>query len=202
MLGALRLLFLVLAVAAGPTGLAAGELNDAAQRGDVAAVDRLLASGGNINEREPTGETPLISAALAGQNKVVTDLLRRGADITVRNNRGLSAINAAAYAGDLESVKLLIAAGADLDDANNHFKVTPLILASEANAVGVVSYLLDKGARIENTERAGYTALSRAGFKWKWDAVTVLLKAGAVCQPKDLVGSWYDECVKRKAATP
>lgn len=195
-----RLLCVAVAITAAPAALAAGEINDAARRGDVAALDRLLASGGNIEEREKTGETPLISAALAGQSKAVAALLQHKADITVRNNRGLSAINAAAYAGDLESVKLLIAAGAQVDDANNHFKVTPLILAAEADAADVIGYLLDKGANIEATERHGYTALSRAGFKWKWQAVTTLLKAGAVCQPKDKAGTWYDECIKRRVA--
>ena len=62
-----------------------------------------------------------------------------------------------------------------------------------------MQFLIERGANLEQQERHGYTALTRAGFKERWDIVAILLKSGAECQPKDKVGGWSDVCSKRKA---
>lgn len=177
----------------------AGPLQDAARSGDLNQVQKLLDSGGNLEDRDGTKETPLLSAALAGQAEVVAALIKRGADITVRNDRGLTPLHAAAYGGNLDVVKLLVEAGAAVNDADDKFKVTPLILAAEENHADVLQFLIDHGAKLEQQERHGYTALTRAGFKERWDIVAILLKSSAECQPKDKVGGWSDACGKRKA---
>jgi ankyrin repeat protein len=187
----------VVIVSAAP--VSAGPLHDAARSGDLDQIRKLLDSGGSIEDRDATKETPLISAALASHPEIVAELIKRGADVMARNDRGLTALHAAAYHGDIASAQALLGAGAAVNDADDKFKVTPLILASEENHVDVVEALLDHGANLEQQERHGYTALTRAGFKERWDAISVLLKRGGECQPKDKVGAWYDACTKRKA---
>lgn len=177
----------------------AGPLHDAARSGDLEQVRKLIDSGAHIEDRDKTQETPLISGALAGHAEIVAELLKRGADVMARNDRGLTALHAAAYRGDLASAQVLLGAGAAVNDAADKFKVTPLILASEENHPDVVTALLDHGANLEQQERHGYTALTRAGFKERWDAISLLLKRGAECQPKDKVGGWFDVCNKQKA---
>ena len=191
------------AVAGCASSAFASELHDAARSGDVEQVQQLLDSGASLEDRDSTQETPLLSAALAGQTAVVEDLIKRGADIMARNDRGLTPLHAAAFSGDLEAVKLLVAAGAAVNDGEGKFKVTPLIVAAEEDRVEIVRFLIDHSANLEQQERHRYTALTRAGFKEHWDAVQLLLRSGAECQPADVAGkAWNTECNKRMAELP
>jgi uncharacterized protein len=178
----------------------AGALHNSARQGDAAGLVRLLGLGASLEERDATGETPLISASLAGQADVVAELIKRGAQVMARNNRGMTPLHAASYGGSLRVVRLLVDAGAAVNDADDKFKVTPLIVAAEEDHVDVVQFLIDHGANLEQQERHGYTALTRAGFKERRDTIALLLKSGAVCQPKEKVGEvWFNNCSARKA---
>jgi YHS domain-containing protein len=73
-------LLAVLALVLGATGAAvASELHDTAGSGDLAAVERLLAQGAGVDACGPNAETPLMAAALAGQDALAAALLARGA---------------------------------------------------------------------------------------------------------------------------
>jgi YHS domain-containing protein len=73
-------LLAVLALVLGATGAAvASELHDTAGSGDLAAVERLLAQGAGVDACGPNAETPLMAAALAGQEALAAALLARGA---------------------------------------------------------------------------------------------------------------------------
>jgi ankyrin repeat protein len=177
------------------------EINNAARRGDIQAVSKLLDQGVAADAKDETGETPLLSASLAGHADVVAVLVKRGAGMESRNDRGLTPLHGAAYAGSLETVRLLVDSGAAVNDAQNVFKVTPLIVAAEEGHADVISFLADHGADLEWTERAGYTALSRAVFRDHPDTIDALLKAGAKCQSKDRIGPRASaSCEKRSAA--
>jgi ankyrin repeat protein len=63
-----------------------------ASAGDLAAVERLLAGGAEVDgaevdERGRNAETPLIAATLAGRRDVAEVLLARGADVQLRPDR-------------------------------------------------------------------------------------------------------------------
>ena len=177
------------------------EINDAARRGDLPAVSKLLDQGVAPDAKDETGETPLLSASLGGHADVVAILDERGAKTGSRNDRGLTPLHGAAYAGSLETVRLLVESGAAVNDAENVFKVTPLIVAAEEGHADVISFLAGHGADLEWTERAGYTALSRATFRDHPEAINALLKAGAKCQSKDRIGPLASaSCEKRSAA--
>lgn len=181
----------------------AGPLHDAAVAGDGAAIDALLKAGADINELNQSGETPLLVAALAGKVKIVDKLMVLGADATIRNDRGMTALHAAAFFGEGEEVSLLIgdsphAARIDINDHDNKFGVTPLIVAAEENKGNIVAALIGYGADIEITERHGYTALTRASYHGHDEIITILLRAGAICQEID--PGWKVECEKRKTA--
>jgi ankyrin repeat protein len=177
----------------------AGPVHDAARAGDSQTVTRLLDQGANIEDREPTGETPLIAAALAGQTQIVELLLDRHAAIEARNDRGLTPLHAAAYGGHADTVAALLEHGAAVDDNQNRYHTTPLIIAAEDGHTDIVKLLIAKGANLEAVEANGYSALTQAWGVYKWDTVDALLKAGANCQPKEVVGeAWATECNKRK----
>ena len=177
----------------------ANPIHDAARVGDAEAVTSLLNQGVNIEDRETTGETPLISAALAGQTQIVNLLLDRHAAIEARNDRGLTPLHAAAYGGHVDTVAALIEHGAAVDDNQNRYHTTPLIVAAEDGRSDIVELLIAKGVDLETKEANGFTALTQAWAVYKWDTVDVLLKAGAACQPKEIIGeAWATECNKRK----
>src|SRR6516162_5909041 len=75
------------------------EINDAARRGDLPAVSKLLDQGVAPDAKDETGETPLLSASLGGHSDVVAILVERGAKTGSRNDRGLTPLHGAAYAG-------------------------------------------------------------------------------------------------------
>jgi ankyrin repeat protein len=130
---------------------------------------------------------------------MVVLLLEKGADVQIRNKGGLTALHAAAYGGHLDIVELLVSKGALINDEENFYHMSPLHAAAEEGHADVVAFLLSHKADIEAKERNGYTPLTQAGWRSHWDAAELLLKAGAVCQQKDLVGDWlYGECMKRK----
>lgn len=176
----------------------AGPIHDAARSGNVERIEQILEQGADLEERDGTRETPLISAALAGQVAVVRRLIGKGAKIQARNERGLTSLHAAAFGGHLAVVQLLIEQGAKVNDAENRFKLTPLHAAAEENRKAVVKALLAANAKVNAKEVNGYTPLSRAGWRENWEILAMLLEAGATCQPKDVAGDWlFNECAKR-----
>ena len=177
----------------------AGPLHDAAKAGDVDKAKQLLDQGAALAEPDPAGEPALLIAALNGHADVVALLLDRGADVNVRNKGGLTALHAAAYGGHVDVVELLIERGAAVNEAKNLYHMSPLHAAAEEGHTEVVELLMAKGADIEAKERNGYTPLTQAGWRQYWDTAGLLMKAGATCQPADLVGDWlFQECTKRQ----
>ncbi len=177
----------------------AGPLHEAARKGDTEAAKKAVEAGAQLQEIDESGEPPLLIAALAGHKDVVVLLLDAGADIHAGNKGGLTALHAAAYGGHSEIVRLLIARGAVVNQSKNFYQMSPLHAAAEEGHAEVVALLLDAGAEIEAKERNGYTPLTQAGWREYWDTADLLMKAGATCQPADLVGDWlHEECSKRQ----
>lgn len=102
----------------------------AAAFGDVTRVENLAENGTDINAKEPAGGgSPLIVAALYGQNGVVRLLLDRGAEMNLKNKEGSTALHVAAFFGQPEVVEVLLDKGADTGIRNNYGQ-TPLEIVS------------------------------------------------------------------------
>jgi hypothetical protein len=89
-------------------------LHDAAKKGDIEEVKRLITKGYDVNAKDINGNTPLHDASYEG-NKILVDLLiANGADVNTINNEGISAL-------DMEKLALvdnLIISGANYIDNN------------------------------------------------------------------------------------
>ena len=73
--------------------------------GDLDQVRRLINEGINVNERGPSGETPIIAAATGGNPEVVKLLLEGRTDVTPETLQ--TALFVSASHGHAEVVKLL-----------------------------------------------------------------------------------------------
>ncbi len=137
----------------------------AASQGNLDAVRRYAASGGDVNVRldapgiPASGLTPLHLAVLTNQVEVAELLIERGADLAARakDEHGGTPLHWAAGLGRTEIAKRLVEAGADINAPDNH-GYTPLDATSyapeyepEAKA-SIAEFLEAKGARRRDSQ--------------------------------------------------
>lgn len=85
----------------------------AARTGSITAIDLLLEKGGNINEQDSIGRTPLYAAVVGLHIEVVAKLIHYGANVNLANNYGMTPLMYAAGMGNKSLVELLLASNAD-----------------------------------------------------------------------------------------
>lgn len=123
-------------------------LHEAADAGDVAAIERALA-GQRIEDKNRSGETALHRASRAGKPIAVRALLARGADPNATDGSdGTPLANAATR----DVVAALIEAGAAIDPPTAASS-TPLTRAAMNGDVDQVRLLIDRGAAIDRADR-------------------------------------------------
>jgi ankyrin repeat protein len=121
-----------------------------------------------------TGQTPFLTAALAGDLVVMKLLLSRGADPHIPTFSGTTALMAAAgvnWVVDqtfdegqpalLEAVKLCVELGMDVN-AVNSMGLTALHGAANRGSDDIIRYLVEQGARIDVKDAEGRTPLTWA----------------------------------------
>lgn len=119
------------------------ELVEAAARGDLPLVTRLLENGVDANASDLEGHSALMKAAGEGHPEIVTLLIDRGADVNANRQHGWTALHRAVWMGRLESAKVLLDRGAD---PNACVGGTPLGEAVRTNSAEMVRLLLERGA--------------------------------------------------------
>ena len=150
----------------------------ARRMGDLETVQALLQSGA-----DPTYSTPLIKAAIAGNEDIVRLLCKHGADVNAQSTgfRWRTALIAACSdTGRFSMVKLLLQKGADpnkqgLDTTANNDSALSLASRSDAN-VGIVRLLLENGA---NVNIGSGEALKVASLQGSKAIIQILLEYGA-----------------------
>ena len=170
-----------------PEELAARLLNDspvadAAMRGDVVAVQALLAEGADVNEPQGDGMTALHWSAHNGDASLARILLDAGADVAAGTRIGhYTPLHLAAQAGAGEVVEMLLGAKADPSaPTEGAGAATPLHFAAASGSVRAVEVLVAAGANVNAAEEAwGQTPLIFAASKGRTEAVRALLAAGA-----------------------
>ena len=155
---------------------------DAAMRGDVAAVQALLADGADVNASQGDGMTALHWAAYNRDASLARILLEAEADVGAGTRIGrYTPLHLAAQVGAGDVVEMLLRARADpsarTDGAG---AVTPLHFAAASGNVRAVEALLAAGVDVNAAEQAwGQTPLIFAASKGRTGAVRALLAAGA-----------------------
>ncbi len=124
--------------------VSAGPLNDAAKKGDIKEIEKLIASGVDANEAD-TLASPLHWAAMNGHVDVVKLLIANGANLEAQSSMLGTPLHASARIGRAGTSGALLAAGADLN-ARDKNQFTPLMRAVIENRISVVDLLLSAGA--------------------------------------------------------
>jgi hypothetical protein len=173
---ALAPVMVVLALAQAPPPTKAEQLQDAARKGDAAAVKKLLDEGVDVNTKFRYGATALFYACDHGHLEVVKVLLDRGADMSLKDTfYGFTPLALATGPAQkkkpehAEIARLLIAKGSPGKD-------TALNGAIQSGDAGLAKFILDSGG----IPAAALTdALETAKAASKPEMVTLLEGAGA-----------------------
>ncbi len=134
---------------------------DAAARGDVAAIDRLIAQGTDPNlGAKSRAFTPLVWAARAGQVGAIRVLVAHGADLNApAGGNGWVPLQHALHKGQTEAALALLNLGADVSGGLGQ---GALAMAAGYGNVGVTEALLERGVDPHVDYGAGPSLLALA----------------------------------------
>jgi len=168
---------------ASTNSVGARPLGIAAQLGQAAAIDCLLAAGALVDSRSSESATALVLGSQFGKLEAVRSLIRGGADVNLISinpkEHTCSALTLASQFNHPFVVEALLEAGADANFARPEDGITALMLACIVGSEACVRALLTEGADprlVSHGELEGHTALSVAKCK-NHPAIVALLEA-------------------------
>ena len=154
-------------------------LADAAQKGDIQAVRRLLKERVDVNGAQGDGATALHWAAHRDDIGTVELLIRAGANVNAANDYGVTALTLACTNRSTGVVERLLEARAN-PSAAQATGVTPLMECARTGATAAVNALLARSAGVDARHtRTGQTALMWAVAGRHAESVKLLIERGA-----------------------
>ncbi|WP_341821498.1 ankyrin repeat domain-containing protein [Wolbachia endosymbiont (group A) of Myopa testacea] len=180
------------------------DLIQAAKKGDINEVRRLISEGVDVNAKDNIGWTPLRWAVKNNHSTTAEVLLDNGADLItfdsvqeryvwrkyqeIETEHCKNSLHLAARLGNLEAVEDLLGKGADVN-AQNDIGNTPLHFAAENGHKEVVDALLGKdGINVNAQDKYNNTPLHLAAQMGYAEIVKDLLDKGANVNAKDKSG--------------
>ena len=166
----------------------------AIEKNRLEAAQLLIGRGANVNVEGRSGVSTVAAAAYLGDDAMVALLLAHGADGITADSTGKPPIIYAAARGAAAIVARLLAAGVDV---NQHYAAEQTVLmwaagypsdTAEPKALALAALLLDKGARIDEADDRGRTALMTAAELEHPAMVDLLLARGAKRDARDKEG--------------
>jgi ankyrin repeat protein len=159
-------------------------LHDAAARGEVAEIQRLIREGEKPNVQDANSRTPLHVAAFLRQHGAARALLRLGANVNALDAERYDILTIAAVNDDLEMLDIALEGGGNARAITSHYNDTALIAAAHRGHVEIVRALIAAKAPLNHVNDLGRTALLEAvvlgnGGHNHTATVEALVKAGA-----------------------
>jgi ankyrin repeat protein len=145
-----------------PSGGCLGELIEACENGETAAVpgllERLFETGVSIDTMGGEGDTALHNACLYGHTEIVKLLLNKGASAGILDENGGTPLHDAAAGGFVEICESLLAVHAEqgLQNVQDEDGDSPLHNAARGNHGQIVAMLLEAGASATLANQAGH----------------------------------------------
>ena len=136
-------------------------LAEAVGRGNREMVQILISAGADVNMKNSSGHTALMSMTQVTTPEIIWTLLDAGAKGDLRDEDGMNALHYAASAGHAEALRALLASGVSVDARDDENK-TALMIATEAGNTDNVFVLLKAGASVNLRDDEGTTALGMA----------------------------------------
>lgn len=156
----------------------------AAQKGHVEVVKFLVGNGANVEKyNRDDGSTAFIIAAAHGQLEVVQYLHQSKAQ-DVANKNGRTALMVAVQGKHFNVVKYLV----EVVKSNVNHDINGMTILMFAHSVEIAKCLVEYGARVNDKNRAGETALMFVSKKGCADVVEYLLELGANVNEKNNMG--------------
>ena len=152
----------------------AAELHDAARRGDLAAVERLLAAGATVDATDGGGASALYLAAGEGQAAVVVRLLSAGANPQRQVSGPFGStgtpMHAAIRYGHLDVVRALLEAGVDpnLPDDGVGPPLHTALRRGQTAAAGLLRSFGARPIRAEPVAALHFTTSTAEGGRVAW----------------------------------
>ena len=158
-------------------------LHAAAQRGDVAQIQR-LATAATVNTVDSYGRTPVHVATFAKQREAIRALVKAGADLGKLESDRYDAVTIASVADDEDTLRVLLQQGASAKLTPSRYDGTALIAAAHLGHDGVVRQLIQAGAPLDHVNNLHWTAAIEAvvlgdGGKRHQSTLKALIDAGA-----------------------
>ena len=146
----------------------------------VDTVQLLCEFGANVNYSSGVffGETPLHFAATLNDYALIELLFRYNANVHARNHAGYTPLHVAAQNGNEASAIALFLCGADLNVKEAYCGYTPLHLAVIGHFEHVVKATVLVGARIDQMDHCGLTAIDRCNSREIREFLTGALHPG------------------------
>ncbi|CAK0740772.1 conserved hypothetical protein [Azospirillaceae bacterium] len=159
-------------------------LLDAAARGDLGEVKRLVAKGADVNVVDRWGATALHWAARHGHTAMVEFLVAKGVDVDAVDQWGATALHWTVEKGHAAIVELLITKGANVNPVDQ-WGATALHWAAGPGHghISIIEFLIANGADVNVSNKEGNTPLQLAAARGHALIVEFLTKI-ATAQPK------------------
>jgi ankyrin repeat protein len=168
-------------------------LHEAAAKGDVAAIERLVKEGERIDIQDSKSRTPLLVAAYMKHPDAVRALLKLGANPGALDIDRYDIVTVAAIANDLPTLKTALDGGASAKSITSRYNGTALIAAAHLGHAEAVKILIAAKAPLNHVNNLGWTALMEAivlgnGSSGHTAAVRALVEAGCDVNVADRQG--------------
>jgi ankyrin repeat protein len=178
-------------------------LHEAAAKGDVAEIERLIKDGEKPNIQDSKSRTPLHVAAYMKQHAAARALLRLGANPNALEIDRYDIVTIAAAANDIEMLKLALEGGASAKNITSRYDGTALIAAAHLGHTEAVKILIDAKAPLNQVNNLGLTALLEAivlgsGGANHTATVRALVEAGADVNIADRQGNTPLQIARRR----
>jgi ankyrin repeat protein len=169
-------------------------LHDAAAKGNVADIEKLIGDGEKPNIQDSKSRTPLHVAVYLKQREAARALLRLGANPNALEIDRYDIVTIAAVANDLDMLKIALEGGGSAGNITSRYDGTALIAAAHLGHVEVVKMLIAAKAPLNHVNNLGWTALMEAVVLGNGGAnhtatVRALVEAGADVNQPDRQGT-------------